>query len=72
MHILAVIMVHQHKFCVYKGKRKLNLLITVCALTVFILLCRYFFRKCGKKGYSRGVLERVGWVTVNTTFVFFA
>ena len=22
MHILAVIMVHQHKVCVYKGKRK--------------------------------------------------
>ena len=28
MHILAVIMLHQHKFCVYKGKRKLKLLIT--------------------------------------------
>ena len=28
------------------------------------------FRKCGKKVYSRGVLERVGRVTVNTTFCF--
>ena len=31
MHILAVIMLHQHRFCVYKEKRKLNLPITcVC------------------------------------------
>ena len=28
MHILAVIMLYQHKFCVYKRKRKLKLLIT--------------------------------------------
>ena len=51
MHILAVIMLHQHTFCVYKGKRKLKLLITCenfvlfCILTVFIfiLVCKYFF-----------------------------
>ena len=42
MHILAVIiMLHQHKFCVYKGKRKLKLLITcenfvLCDLTVLV------------------------------------
>ena len=75
MHILAVIMLHQHKFCVYKGKRKLkyrllaNTLYTFCALFVFILLCKYFFRKCGKKSLqSEFFLERVGSVTVNTTF----
>ena len=74
MHILAVIMLHQHKFCVYNGKRKLKLLITcenfvlLCTLTVFILLCKYVLRKCGKLVYIRGLLERVGWVTVNTTF----
>ena len=54
MHILAVIMLHQHKFCVYKGKRMLKLLITCenctfCALTVSILFCKYCFRKCVKK-----------------------
>ena len=51
-------MLHQHKFYVYKGKRKLKLLITCenfctfCALTVFILLCKYFFRE-GRSGYSK-------------------
>ena len=79
MHILAVIMLHQHKFCVYKGKRKLKLLITCKnfeffwgALSVFILLHKYVFRKCGKKftvgGGGGGGLERVGQVTVNTAF----
>ena len=73
-HIGAVIMLHQHEVCVYKGKRKLKLLIacenfcTFCALIVFILLCKYYFRKYGKKVYSRGCLERVGRVTVNTTY----
>ena len=49
MHILAVIMLHQHKFCVYKGKRHLELpitcdteLCTFCALSDYILLCNYF------------------------------
>ena len=71
-------MLHQHKFCVYRGKRKLKVLITCetvvlfCALTVFILLCINVFRKRGKKVYSRGVLERVGRVTVNKTFFFFS
>ena len=52
MHILSVIMLHQHKVCVYTGKRKLKLLIACenmvyfCAFTVFILLCKYCFRKC--------------------------
>ena len=55
MHILAVIMLHQHKFCVYKGKRKLKLLITCenfvlfVLLTVFILLCNLLFKKMWKK-----------------------
>ena len=37
MHILAVIVLHQHKFCVYKGKRKLKLLITRENFVLFVL-----------------------------------
>ena len=37
MHILAVIMLHQHKFCAYKGKRKLKLLITCGNFVLFAL-----------------------------------
>ena len=78
MHILAVIMLRQHRYCVYKVKRKLKLLITcekLCtffALIVFILLCKYFFLENveRKKVYCWGVLERVSRVTVNTTFFF--
>ena len=42
-----------------------------CTLSVFILLCKYFLRKCRKKVYSQGFLERVCRITVNTTFFFF-
>ena len=42
MHILAVIMFHQHKVCVYKGKRKLKLLIT-CANFVLFVLYQFLF-----------------------------
>ena len=38
MHILAVIMLHQHKLCVYKGKRKLKLLISCENFVLFALL----------------------------------
>ena len=65
MHILAIIMLHQHKFCVYKGKRKLKfqllvntLYYTFCALFVFILLCKYIFRKCGKKSLQSEFFKR--------------
>ena len=37
MHILAVIMLHRHKFCVYKGKRKLKLTIACEAFVLFVL-----------------------------------
>ena len=37
MHILAVIMLRQHTFCVYKGKRKLQLLITCENFVLFAL-----------------------------------
>ena len=38
MHILAIILLlHQHKFCVYKGKRKLKLLITCEKIVLFAL-----------------------------------
>ena len=47
MHILAVIILNQHSFCINKGKRKLKLLIILCTfctfgarLSVFVLLCR--------------------------------
>ena len=78
MRILAVIMQHQHKFCVYKGKRKLKLLI---ACEIFVLFVHQQFlscRKYGKKitivglgGLGGRGLERVGRVTVNITSSFF-
>ena len=51
MHILvAVFMLHQHKFCDYKGKRKLKVTITcenfalnAILISVFMLLCKYIF-----------------------------
>ena len=43
MHILGVIMFHQHKFCVYiKEKRKLKLLITVKTLYLLCFNSFYF------------------------------
>ena len=42
MHILAVIMLHQHIFCVYKGKRKLKLSIT-CENFVLFALYQFLF-----------------------------
>ena len=72
MHIFAVIMLHQHTFCVYKGKRNLKLLTTcevfVGALTVFILLCKYCFENM-EKLYSRGFREgRSGYSKHNFFF----
>ena len=76
MHKLAVIRLHQPKFCVYMGKRKLKLSITC---EKFVLFALYQFLFCfvniyvenveKKKVYSRGGLERVGQVTVNTAFI---
>ena len=63
MLILAVKMLHQHKLCVYKGKRKLTLLITCQNFVLFVLyqflLCfvNIFFRKCGEKVCSHSFLE---------------
>ena len=65
MHILAVIILHQHKFYVYKGKRKLKLLST-CENFVNI-----FLENVKKKVYSWEVLERVGRITANTFFFIF-
>ena len=71
-------MLHQHKFCDYKGKRKLKLPITCENFVLFalyqFLFCfvNIFVRKCGKKVYSHGGrLERVGRVTANTAFFAF-
>ena len=43
MHILAVIMVHQHKVCVYKGKRKLKLPIACENLVYFLRFNSFYF-----------------------------
>ena len=43
IHILAVIMVHQHKVCVYKGKRRLKLLITCENLVYFLRFNSFYF-----------------------------
>ena len=42
MHILAVIILHLHKFCMYKGQRKLKLSIT-CETFVFFALYQFLF-----------------------------
>ena len=53
--LLAVIMLYQHKFCVYKGKRKLKLLITFENFVLFVLLqfllcfVKIFLEKVEKK-----------------------
>ena len=41
MHILPVIMLHQQNVCVYKGKRKLKLLI-ICENLVYFLRFKSF------------------------------
>ena len=80
MHILAVrmVMIHQHKFCVYKGKRKLTLPITFANFVLFalypFLFCfvNIFLENVEKSlrsrgvGVRRGCLERVGLVTLIT------
>ena len=43
MHILAVIMLHQHKVCVYKGKKKLKLLIACENLAYFLRFNSFYF-----------------------------
>ena len=42
-HIGAVIMLHQHKFCVYKGQRKLKLLITCENFVLFVRFKSFYF-----------------------------
>ena len=73
MHILAVIMLHRHKFCVYKGKRKLKLPIT-CENIVLFALYQFLFWFVNivlenvEKSLQSGFLERVDRVTENTAF----
>ena len=65
MHILAVIMLHQHKFCVHKRKRKLKLLITCENIVLFVLwqllfcFVNIFLENVGKKFTVVGFRE--GW-----------
>ena len=42
MNILAVIILHEHQFCVYKGKRKLTLPLT-CENVVSFSLYQFLF-----------------------------
>ena len=71
MNILAVIILHQHEFCVYKGKRKLRLLVKSFCFLKNLFRLENVEKKCGKKVYSQVVFEMVSWVTVNTAFCFF-
>ena len=41
MHILAIIILHQYKVCVFKGKRKLKLLLISCEN--FVLFAQFLF-----------------------------
>ena len=74
---LAVIILHQHRFCTYKGNRKLKLLIASANSVFFmsdhqVLFCFVnVFGKCGKLFRICFFLERVGRVTVNTAILFF-
>ena len=43
MHILVVIMLHQHEVCVYKRKRKLKLLIACENLVYFLRFNSFYF-----------------------------
>ena len=43
MHILSLIMLHQHKVYVYKGKRKLKLLIACENLVYFLRFNSFYF-----------------------------
>ena len=73
MHILAFNMLHQHKVCGYKGKRKLKMSITC---ENFVLFALYQFLFCFvnivlenvEKSLQSDFLERFGRVTVNTAF----
>ena len=50
--ILAVIILHEHKFCVYKGKRKLKLLITC---ENFVLFAHQQFLFCCVNSFLENV-----------------
>ena len=43
MHILSLIMLHQHKVCVYKGNRKLKLLIACENMVYFLRFNSFYF-----------------------------
>ena len=58
-------MLHQHKCCVYNGKRKLELPITCenfvlfVLKSVFILLCKYIFLENVEKKFTVGGFREV-------------
>ena len=73
----AYFLLLQHRFCIHNGKRKLKLA-TVSAnhvLSYFftsdrqLFLCEYILENV-EKDYRRGIVERVGRVTVNTRLYF--
>ena len=70
-------MLHEHKFCVYKGKRKVKLLITcenfvLSALYQFLFCFVNIFRKCGKESLQSDGFREGRQVTVNATFFCFS
>ena len=79
MHILTVIMLHQHKFCVYKGKRKLKLPVTCENFVLFalyeFLFCfvNIFLENMERKVYSRVFFKegRSGYSKHKVFFFFF-
>ena len=71
MHMLAVIMLHQNTFCVYKGKRKLKLLVHFALQQVLFCFANIFLENVEKRFAVGCFLEGVGRVKVNTTFFFF-
>ena len=86
MHIFAVMMLHQHRFCAYKEKIKLNLtLLITCEyfvllhfwLIIYAGLCKKIFEKKKKLftvvgGGSRGGDFREGWSGYSKHNYFFS
>ena len=78
MHILTLIMLHQHRFCVYKGSKITDYLRKLCTfctfgarLLVYDLLCKYCFWKIWEKSFiTVEEFERGSVGFLNTTIIF--
>ena len=71
-------MLHQHKLCVYKGNRKLKLLITCenfvlfCTLTVLFCFVNIFLEKVEKSLQSGVFREGQSGYSKHSFFFFFS